>query len=506
MTSLLSSWCRQRVAQRKRFEVASRIVPAPCWSRQDFCSTARIYRPGKDRGKPPDDHSSRLSSHLRQIRLPDTWRGRRELEQAKILWDRTFHVGVGINRVGKGHKPREPFLLIIDDRPTARATTARPNAVVFSRNDLFGRKLWEMVNPMPWSEALRLIALAACRSCLKLWKKANRVPFKERSRRVKWFVYYFGGLYSLVLFMWLMEQERVPIIGRWQCQMFPQTSPPPKGTPVSIYCSDVERARLYLHPNDPRAKRLRSILDRILVACGQDHLKWTLLVQDDPDNCNASVTPDGLVEWYSGMFAAAETDDEVASVLSHEIAHVLAHHGLASLSETLLGVLVITPILPFLLPLVLGGVFIDTLQKIAAQPAVIGVLVLLALDRAREMEADKTGMLLMTEAGFDPVATVTYWEKMDRIQQNQQREKRQKQAAEYLSTHPHSASRRSQAALDVPNVLYMVDKGPLRPGMGRKQLRQLEKSKHRWKTFLKKRPTSDKGTQAAQKVPHVYRV
>lgn len=213
------------------------------------------------------------------------------------------------------------------------------------------------------------------------------------------------------------------------------------------------------------------------------------------------------------MFAAAKTDDEIATAISHEVAHVLAHHGQASASGQLLGALAMSPALPF----VLGGLLFEELLLIAAPPIAIGVLILLALSREREAEADKIGMLLMTEAGFEPSATVTFWEKTGKLEQEMLIGKGEKQMAEYQSTHPHvsfstcsgggknltihgpkSASRLSQTALDIPKVLYMTGKGPLRPGMSTREIRQLEESKQRWETFLAQRPTNNGKDQSSK--------
>lgn len=151
------------------------------------------------------------------------------------------------------------------------------------------------------------------------------------------------------------------------------------------------------------------------------------------DIANASVTPLGLVLWYSGIFAAAETDDEIAAVLSHEVAHVIAHHADATFSGQLLGILAMLPASPF----ILGSMIIGELILIAIPPMAIGGMLLLALSRKREAEADKIGMLLMTEAGYEPSATVTYWRKMESIGQKWFKDRGRMKGAEYNSTHPH---------------------------------------------------------------------
>lgn len=113
----------------------------------------------------------------------------------------------------------------------------------------------------------------------------------------------------------------------------------------------------------------------------------------------------------SGLFAVAETDDEIASAISHQVAHVLAHHIQVTESAQLLGNLALSPVLPFLLA---SSVF-GWLRFITAPPMEICGLILRALSQERAAEADRIRMLLMTEAGFDTGATVTYWEKMKQI-------------------------------------------------------------------------------------------
>ncbi|KAI4217957.1 MAG: hypothetical protein LQ349_008936 [Xanthoria aureola] len=144
----------------------------------------------------------------------------------------------------------------------------------------------------------------------------------------------------------------------------------------------------------------------------------------------------------------------------------------------------------------------------------ICVLILRVLSLEHEAEADRIGMLLMTEAGFDMSATVTYLEKMNNLAQERLEAQNGIQTAEYTSTNHHvslatrvSNSDRltirgpksavslsqaaSQATLEIPKVLYITGKGPLHPGMSTSELRDLEEFKRRWKEFLAQRPTHD---------------
>ena len=128
------------------------------------------------------------------------------------------------------------------------------------------------------------------------------------------------------------------------------------------------------------------------------------------DTFNAMVLPHGAVLVFSGILAAAQTDDEIATVLGHEIAHVLAHHGEARISAFGLAALTMIPALPF----ILGALVVDELYVLAAPPIAAGALVLLALSKGQET-ADDMGMLLMTEAGFNPTAAESFWTKIAKV-------------------------------------------------------------------------------------------
>lgn len=152
------------------------------------------------------------------------------------------------------------------------------------------------------------------------------------------------------------------------------------------------------------------------------------------DTRNATIQSKGFVVLWSGIFAVAETDDEIAAVLGHEMAHALAHHSEAKVSGEVLGVLAMAPAAPF----IAAAAFIDLALIFPALPfIVVGAAIWLAQSRSREAEADKMGMLLMTEAGFDLRATMSCWRKLDGLEQQFRTKNAIKQESEYLSTHPH---------------------------------------------------------------------
>lgn len=178
--------------------------------------------------------------------------------------------------------------------------------------------------------------------------------------------------------------------------------------------------------------------------------KWSVAIVDDPETVNAWCMAGGRMAVYTGLFDQLElTDDEFAQIMGHEISHALANHTAERMSRamaTTLGIAVI-------------GAASDNSGAAMAGTAVVANLALtLPNSREAENEADVMGMVLATEAGFDPEAAVTLWQKMGDL--NDER------PAEFLSTHPAPENR--QAALNsmIPEMLRVNPsrtKSPIHP-------------------------------------------
>lgn len=141
-----------------------------------------------------------------------------------------------------------------------------------------------------------------------------------------------------------------------------------------------------------------------------------------------------LVLVWSGISPhPVKDDDELAAVLAHEIAHVLANHAKEGKSwENITKVLSI-PFMPFAL---LGLFVIEAL--IIASPLVAIQGFSKYLSRKREKEADYIGMMLMADAGFDPLAAVSVWKKWKEIHDRELSDDPQlRQIPQWMSTHPH---------------------------------------------------------------------
>lgn len=157
--------------------------------------------------------------------------------------------------------------------------------------------------------------------------------------------------------------------------------------------------------------------------------EWSVAIIDDDETVNAWCMAGGRMAVYTGLIEQLKlTDAEFAQIMGHEIAHALANHTAERMSRaiaTSLGVV---------------AVGAATESGAAAQSAALAATLALQLPNSRvaESEADAIGMRLATQAGFDPEAAVTLWQKMGRLSEDR--------PPEFLSTHPAPENR--QAALN----------------------------------------------------------
>ena len=162
------------------------------------------------------------------------------------------------------------------------------------------------------------------------------------------------------------------------------------------------------------------------------------LVKDS--QINAFCMPGGKIVVYEGIMNLVSSDDELAVVLGHEVAHAVAKHSNERMSQQK--------------ALEYGGAILGAITQGTSQSTqslantVFGLGanygVMLPFSRKHETEADNMGLVLMTMAGYNPDCALSFWQKMSASGSNSK--------MEILSTHPSDATRIANLQKQIPIV------------------------------------------------------
>lgn len=187
-----------------------------------------------------------------------------------------------------------------------------------------------------------------------------------------------------------------------------------------------------------RLKRIANNLIGHVNVYRPDAARWNWEVHTIKSNeLNAFVMPGGKVMFYTGIIDRLNlTDDEIAAIMGHEMAHALREHARERMSrdyatQTGIGIA--------------ASVF--GLSQGQAQLANLAGNFGLSLpfSRTQESEADQVGLELMARAGYNPQAAITLWQKMQKASQGE--------PPQFLSTHPSSTNRIATLQALMPKVM-----------------------------------------------------
>ena len=191
---------------------------------------------------------------------------------------------------------------------------------------------------------------------------------------------------------------------------------------------------------DPQLQRVRAISRRIIAQAARwnpsaANWQWEInLIR--ANNVNAFCMPGGKIAFFSGLVDQLKlTDDEIAIVAGHEIAHALREHGRERVAKGNL----------LQLGANLGSAILglgQTGQLVVGQGA---QLALLRFSREDETEADTVGLDLVARAGYDPRAGVALWRKMAMLEKSA--------PPQWLSSHPSGSNRIAQIEKTLPQVM-----------------------------------------------------
>jgi predicted Zn-dependent protease len=168
---------------------------------------------------------------------------------------------------------------------------------------------------------------------------------------------------------------------------------------------------------------------------------WEVVVFNDSD-ANAFALPGGKIGVYTGLLKVAENQDQLATVIGHEVAHVLARHSNERVSQKFAVEQGLSLISAIANPQSGTG---QTLMGLLGVGAQYGVL--MPYSRIQESEADILGLDLMARAGFDPRESTRLWINMGRAGGGQ--------PPEFLSTHPSHSTRISDLNAHMPVALQL---------------------------------------------------
>lgn len=223
-----------------------------------------------------------------------------------------------------------------------------------------------------------------------------------------------------------------PFTGRTQLIL---VSPQEEATMgASAYREVLQKSRI---ERGARANALvEDVFRRLARAANRPEFEWQFTVIDDPKQANAFALPGGKVAVYTGIFPVAQTTTGLAVVLGHEIAHVLARHGAERMSQSMAAQA--------------GAVAVAAATKSDAMMQAYGLGaqygLLLPWGRTQESEADRIGLILMAEAGYDPREAVAFWKRMETSGDG-------RQPPEFASTHPSHETREQQIEEWLPEAL-----------------------------------------------------
>lgn len=215
-------------------------------------------------------------------------------------------------------------------------------------------------------------------------------------------------------------------LGRSQLQLFPDEQLDQMGV-AAFENIDETTPRV----DDPQLANYVSCISNSILAVvpGVAQRNWEVAVFESDDQ-NAFALPGGKIGVFTGMMNVAETPDQLAAVIGHEIAHVIAEHGNERVSTSFAtdtGVQLAAV-------LASGRTSADaqTLMSLLGLGTQVGIL--LPFSRTQEEEADLLGLDYMAAAGFEPSASVELWRNMQAASQGNA-------PPELLSTHPATESR-----------------------------------------------------------------
>jgi beta-barrel assembly-enhancing protease len=202
------------------------------------------------------------------------------------------------------------------------------------------------------------------------------------------------------------------------------------------YSKEIEARTQLL--TDPVVTEYVNRIGQTLVRNSDAKVPFTIKVIDS-DEINAFALPGGFLYVTSGLILAAQEEAELAGVMAHEVAHVAAHHATRQMTHSQMFTLASIPLI-----FVGGGLGIAVREAAGlAMP-----LTLTKFSRSFEAEADYLGVEYLYQAGYDPQAFISFFERIQALE-------KQKPGvmAKMFSDHPQTADRLRKTQSEIVKIL-----------------------------------------------------
>jgi predicted Zn-dependent protease len=275
-------------------------------------------------------------------------------------------------------------------------------------------------------------------------------------RRVRNAILALGAVSTVALFLGLaacqtVETTEPGAVGVDRKQKMIVSSEQVDQAAAQAYEQELQKARQkgVLDRDSRLLQRVRGITQRLVPQTRvfrDDAVNWNWEVHVlDSKELNAYAMPGGKIMVYTGLVERLDlSDDEIAAVIGHEIAHALREHSRERVSRAYAQQLALV-----------GAAAVAGVGEGALNLANMIATVTFQLPHSREQEAeaDRIGLELMARSGYNPQSAVNIWRKMEQAKQGG--------PPEFLSTHPSGESRIEELEALLPKVtpLYQASAG-----------------------------------------------
>lgn len=221
------------------------------------------------------------------------------------------------------------------------------------------------------------------------------------------------------------------------------------------------KKRYPISRNRPQIEMVQRVGERVarVVFWDLPDADWEFVLFEVPQQINAFALPGGKVGVFSGLFKVAKNEDQLASVLAHEIAHVTARHTHERLTQAMLiqgGGMAVGG----LVTAQTGNIYAGSSAMQGTQ--IVGGIGVTAFDRGKEKEADHIGLIYMAKAGYHPEEAVRVFENLEAENVGKP------SPGGWLSTHPSYPERMIQMLDLMPKALDTYQRsGPTPAGATR---------------------------------------